>query len=125
MVRWIYNVSIINLLLLSSDNDITGILHNTFSVEHNAFGELQSNELKPNGAQEDVTESNKKEYVKLFVTWRVMRGIENQFSYLQKGFHELVSQHLLRPFDERELEVVYFACNLYIYLCYLTFYSSV
>lgn len=34
-----------------------------------------------------------------------MRGIEAQFLALQKGFNELISQHLLRPFDERELEV--------------------
>jgi len=34
-----------------------------------------------------------------------MRGIEQQFTNLQKGFQELIAQHLLRPFDERELEV--------------------
>lgn len=34
-----------------------------------------------------------------------MRGIEAQFLVLQKGFSELIAQHLLRPFDERELEV--------------------
>lgn len=74
-------------------------------MEHNSFGELQSYDLKPNGAQEEVTEKNKREYVKLYVTWRFMRGIEQQFNCLRKGFNELVPQHLLRPFDERELEV--------------------
>ena len=34
-----------------------------------------------------------------------MRGIEAQFLSLQKGFNELIPQHLLRPFDEKELEV--------------------
>ena len=34
-----------------------------------------------------------------------MRGIEAQFLSLQKGFNEIIPQHLLRPFDERELEV--------------------
>ena len=34
-----------------------------------------------------------------------MRGIEAQFLALQKGFNELIAQHLLKPFDERELEV--------------------
>lgn len=87
-------------------NDITGILHNTFSVEHNSFGELQSYDLKPNGSLEEVNETNKKEYVKLYVTWRFMRGIETQFTHLQKGFQELINPHLLRPFDERELELI-------------------
>ena len=42
---------------------------------------------------------------RLFVNWRFMRGIEAQFLALQKGFNELIPQHLLRPFDEKELEV--------------------
>ena len=35
-----------------------------------------------------------------------MRGIEQQFLALQKGFNELVPQSLLKSFDERELELV-------------------
>ena len=45
-------------------NDITDIIDNTFSAEHEAFGELQSHELKPGGSDIPVTEENKKEYVK-------------------------------------------------------------
>ena len=42
---------------------------------------------------------------RLYVQWRFMRGIEAQFLALQKGFNEIIPQHLLRPFDDRELEV--------------------
>lgn len=42
---------------------------------------------------------------RLYVNWRFMRGIEAQFLALQKGFNELVPQHLLKPFDHKELEV--------------------
>ena len=35
-----------------------------------------------------------------------MQGIEQQFLALQKGFNELIPQHLMKPFDERELELV-------------------
>ena len=35
-----------------------------------------------------------------------MQGIEQQFLALQKGFNELIPQTLLKPFDERELELV-------------------
>lgn len=42
-------------------------------------------ELKPSGATIPVTEENKKEYVKLYVNYRFMRGIEQQFLALQKG----------------------------------------
>lgn len=35
-----------------------------------------------------------------------MRGIEKQFDALQKCFFEVVPQHLLKSFDERELELL-------------------
>ncbi|XP_033630687.1 E3 ubiquitin-protein ligase SMURF2-like [Asterias rubens] len=88
------------------DNDITGVIENTFAVEHYSFGQMQTHDLKPNGKNIPVTEDNKKEYVKLFVQWRFLRGIEPQFLALQKGCNELIPQHLLKPFDERELELL-------------------
>lgn len=87
------------------DNDITGVLDHTFCVEHNAYGEIIQHELKPNGKSVPVTQDNKKEYVRLYVNWRFLRGIEAQFLALQKGFNEVIPQHLLKAFDEKELEV--------------------
>lgn len=40
-----------------------------------------------------------------------MRGIEAQFLALQKGFSELIPQHLLKPFDHKELEVHVLSVN--------------
>ncbi|XP_040607263.1 E3 ubiquitin-protein ligase SMURF1 isoform X3 [Mesocricetus auratus] len=88
------------------ENDITPVLDHTFCVEHNAFGRILQHELKPNGRNVPVTEENKKEYVRLYVNWRFMRGIEAQFLALQKGFNELIPQHLLKPFDQKELELI-------------------
>ncbi|EDW36236.1 GL16786 [Drosophila persimilis] len=88
------------------ESNISGIIESTFSVENNSFGALVVHELKPGGAAIPVTEENKREYVKLYVNYRFMRGIEQQFLALQKGFCELIPNHLLRPFDERELELV-------------------
>uniref|UniRef100_A0A3Q2P9W5 HECT-type E3 ubiquitin transferase n=1 Tax=Fundulus heteroclitus TaxID=8078 RepID=A0A3Q2P9W5_FUNHE len=88
------------------ENDITSVLDHTFCVEHNAFGKFSQHELKPNGRNIPVTEENKKEYVRLYVNWRFMRGIEAQFLALQKGFSELIPQHLLKPFDHKELELI-------------------
>jgi len=88
------------------ENDITDIIDTTFSVEHDSFGAIKVHELKKNGRNVAVTEQNKKEYVKLYVTYRFMHGIEQQFLALQKGFNELIPQTLLKPFDERELELV-------------------
>jgi len=88
------------------ENDITDIIDTTFSVEHDSFGCIKVHELKKNGRNIVVHEQNKKEYVKLYVTYRFMHGIEQQFLALQKGFNELIPQNLLKPFDERELELV-------------------
>eukprot|EP00069_Balaena_mysticetus_P009040 bmy_20018T0 len=88
------------------ENDITPVLDHTFCVEHNAFGRILQHELKPNGRNVPVTEENKREYVRLYVNWRFMRGIEAQFLALQKGFNELIPQHLLKPFDQKELELI-------------------
>lgn len=88
------------------ENSIDGVLDAAFSVEHSSFGVLRNHELKPGGKDITVTEENKREYVKLYVNYRFMRGIEQQFLALQKGFHELIPPQFLRPFDERELELV-------------------
>ncbi|XP_066584091.1 E3 ubiquitin-protein ligase SMURF2 isoform X2 [Prorops nasuta] len=88
------------------ENSINGVLDATFSVEHSCFGMLKNHDLKPGGKDIPVTEENKREYVRLYVNYRFMRGIEQQFLALQKGFHELIPPQLLRPFDERELELV-------------------
>lgn len=69
------------------ENTIQGVIESTFSVENNSFGVLKVHELKPNGQQIIVTEDNKREYVKLYVNYRFMRGIEQQFLALQKGIY--------------------------------------
>ncbi|XP_068920051.1 E3 ubiquitin-protein ligase SMURF2 isoform X2 [Petaurus breviceps papuanus] len=95
-----------NSLVWILENDITGVLDHTFCVEHNAYGEIIQHELKPNGKSISVTEDNKKEYVRLYVNWRFLRGIEAQFLALQKGFNEVIPQPLLKTFDEKELELI-------------------
>uniref|UniRef100_A0A8C6KQ19 HECT-type E3 ubiquitin transferase n=1 Tax=Nothobranchius furzeri TaxID=105023 RepID=A0A8C6KQ19_NOTFU len=99
-----------NSLVWILGNDITGVLDHTFCVEHNAYGEIIPHELKPNGKSLPVTEDTKKEYVRLYVNWRFLHGIEAQFLALQKGFNEVIPQHLLKSFDEKELELI--VCGL-------------
>ena len=46
------------------DNDITDVLDLTFSTDDDRFGEVVTVDLKPGGSEIEVTEENKKEYVK-------------------------------------------------------------
>uniref|UniRef100_A0A023F2R2 E3 ubiquitin-protein ligase n=2 Tax=Triatoma infestans TaxID=30076 RepID=A0A023F2R2_TRIIF len=88
------------------ENDITTVIDTTFAVEFNSFGVLKVHELKTGGKDIQLTEENKKDYVRLYVNYRFMRGIEQQFLALQKGFTELIPPYLMRPFDENELELI-------------------
>ena len=54
-LRWILN------------NDITGVIVETFSVQRDVFGAVHEIELCPGGKAKDVTEANKEEYVQKMV----------------------------------------------------------
>ncbi|EGD83203.1 ITCH protein [Salpingoeca rosetta] len=89
------------------DNDIDELyLGMTFSVDEHEFGQIKEHELKPGGADIDVTDANKKEYVELVAQWRLSRGIQEQTTAFLKGFHEVIPAEALVAFDERELELL-------------------
>ncbi|XP_075683168.1 E3 ubiquitin-protein ligase HECW1 isoform X4 [Rhinoderma darwinii] len=88
------------------DNDITEILDLTFTVNEEVFGQVTERELKSGGANVQVTEKNKKEYIEKMVKWRVERGVVQQTEALVRGFYEVVDSRLVSVFDARELELV-------------------
>lgn len=45
------------------ENDITGVIEDTFSITEEHFGEVVTVDLKPGGRDVEVTEDNKKDYV--------------------------------------------------------------
>ena len=70
------------------------------------FGEMVTIELKPGGADVQVTEENKKEYVDLIVEYRISKRVKEQFEAFMSGFSELIPLDLITVFDERELELL-------------------
>ncbi|KAJ2775205.1 NEDD4 E3 ubiquitin-protein ligase [Coemansia nantahalensis] len=78
----------------------------TFTVDDDRFGQRVEVELKPGGADIDVTEENKKEFVQLSIQYRVCDRIKEQFEAFQAGFYELIPEDLIQVFDERELELL-------------------
>ncbi|KAJ3411380.1 hypothetical protein HDV05_002305 [Chytridiales sp. JEL 0842] len=88
------------------DNDIDGVLDNTFSVELETFGTMQTIDLKPDGSNIPVTNENKAEYIQLYVEWLIQKRVEDQFKAFQSGLHEMVPHDLISVFDEKELELL-------------------
>lgn len=51
--------------------------------------QVTERELKSGGANLQVTEKNKKEYIERMVKWRVERGVVQQTEALVRGFYEV------------------------------------
>ena len=69
-----------------------------------AFGQINSHELKEGGIDLPVTDDNKHEYIDLMLHWRLDRGVAKQMESFKKGFSEVMPVNLLYNFDIQELE---------------------
>jgi hypothetical protein len=94
-----------NSLMWIMEND-PECLELTFSIDEEVFGMTSERELKPNGKQIPVTNSNKREYVELVIRWRFSDRIRQQMSAFMSGFNDLVPHDLLKIFDENEVELL-------------------
>ncbi|XP_057304153.1 E3 ubiquitin-protein ligase NEDD4-like isoform X3 [Hydractinia symbiolongicarpus] len=81
-----------------------------FQLEEEAFGQVVSRELKPDGESIPVTNSNKTEYIDLVIKWRFVDRVKGQMGAFMKGFQDIIPASLIQVFDERELE--YLLCGL-------------
>ncbi|XP_058446640.1 E3 ubiquitin-protein ligase Nedd-4-like isoform X3 [Malaya genurostris] len=94
-----------NSLLYIKENDPSELML-TFSVDEESFGTTSQRELKPNGADIEVTNENKDEYIKMVIEWRFAARVKNQMQAFLDGFGSLVPLNLLKIFDENELELL-------------------
>jgi len=96
-----------NSLIWLRDNNVEECgLEMFFSVDFELLGEIKPHDLKPGGADIQVTEENKEEYLNMVTEWRMTRGIEEQTKAFLDGFNEVVPLEWLQYFDERELELM-------------------
>ena len=79
----------------------------TFTIDLDRFGEQQTVELRPGGADQDVTDENKHEYVQLVAEYKMTHAIKSQLDAFLQGFHDIVPSSLLGSlFDDKELELL-------------------
>jgi E3 ubiquitin-protein ligase HUWE1 len=88
------------------NNDITEIITETFSVEVEAFGEMQVVDLIEGGRDIPVTEDNKHEYIRLITEHRLTGSVTEQLDHFLRGFHDIVPAELVSIFSEQELELL-------------------
>lgn len=93
-------------LLWILENDITDVLDLTFSTEVDDFGRLKIVDLKPEGRNLAVTETNKMEYVRLVSEQRLVLAIQDQINAFLSGFRDVISKDLVKIFNEQELELL-------------------
>jgi len=86
-------------------NDVS-MLDETFSTEHDYFGQTSVIDLKPDGRNIPVTNENKHEYVRLLTESHLTTNIQEQIEAFNKGFNDVISQELIDIFDEQELELL-------------------
>ena len=67
-------------------------------------GATHNVELKPGGADINVTKANRAEYVRLYVNFAVNKVCEQQFESFSKGFYMLCGGQALEIFRPQELE---------------------
>lgn len=91
--------------MLDDNNDVSSLCY-TFSVDDERFGEIYVHDLKPDGRDIEVTQENKHEYIKLLTQFRIVERIRPQMDAFCSGLFEIVPQHLLSIFDDRELEML-------------------
>ncbi|XP_049538653.1 E3 ubiquitin-protein ligase Nedd-4-like isoform X2 [Anopheles darlingi] len=94
-----------NSLLWIKENDPSELAL-TFCLDEETFGYTSQRELKPNGAEIEVTNENKDEYIRLVIQWRFVSRVQDQMQAFLDGFGSLVPLNLLKIFDENELELL-------------------
>eukprot|EP00949_MAST-11_sp_MAST-11-sp1_P003082 g3082.t1 len=87
------------------ENDIDGVIYETFTVAIEEFGSIQEVELVQGGSTIEVTNENKHEYISEVVKFRLCTSVKKQMQALCDGFYSLIPKRAaacLRP-DELRL----------------------
>jgi E3 ubiquitin-protein ligase HUWE1 len=67
------------------ENDITDIITETFSVDNDKFGVIETVDLIENGRNILVTQENKQEYIRLIVEFKLIGSVQEQLNEFLKG----------------------------------------
>jgi E3 ubiquitin-protein ligase HUWE1 len=83
------------------ENDFTGVISETFSVEKDIFGETEVVDLIQDGSTIEVVNENKTEYVRLLVEYRLSLNIKDQLDMFLAGFHDIILLDLVNIYTDK------------------------
>ena len=95
-----------NSLVWMLENEIENAIFETFSIEREEFGVVNTIDLIENGRNILVNDTNKQEYVQLVAEWKMIGSVKEQLDNFLSGFHDIVPESLISIFNEQELELL-------------------
>ena len=96
----------LNYLKTTKEQNLKELLYINFTATNDKFGEKVVIPLKENGENIFIDNSNKDEYVELFLDWYFNKSIEDFFSYFKKGFFRVCDKQLAPILRPEELELI-------------------
>ncbi|KAJ2815677.1 putative E3 ubiquitin-protein ligase, partial [Coemansia furcata] len=93
-------------LLQYREDDVEDTFCLTFEVSYDAYGEITTVPLIPNGALVPVTSQNRVEYVMRYLQWILNDSIAKQFEPFKRGFYYVCGGNALSLFKPEEIELM-------------------
>lgn len=84
-------------------DDFDEVFGQYFEITVEAFGEVETHELKAGGQDIAVSKDNREEYVDLYVDFLLNKSVEVQYGAFHDGFHKVLGGKVLQLFHSQEL----------------------
>ena len=92
--------------LLEFEGDVESTFCRDFVVEIDRYGKIESVPLLPNGENRAVTNSNRQEFVDLYVRYLLDVSVSRQFEPFKRGFFTVCGGNALSLFRPEEIELL-------------------
>lgn len=84
--------------------DIESEYDRSFQVDIQSFGHVFTCDLKPDGAQTQLTNENSAEFVDLYTQFVLSKSVEKQFNAFREGFQIVCQDSAIKIFRPEEVE---------------------
>jgi E3 ubiquitin-protein ligase HERC4 len=81
-----------------------------FQITRRYFGEVQTVDLVPDGANKPVTKANRQDYVEAYVDYLLNKSVANQFTAFYHGFKIVCNSSVLPLIHPAELQAIVSGC---------------